>query len=82
MRGDTLEIGRIIEGGKGIVPPANPGDRPGEFTRLLCFRPLKQKMFQKMGEPGFTRRFVSRSDPVPKHLHDDRRAVIFYNYDF
>ncbi len=74
--GDALEVGGEVVAGEGVVGPAVGGHRPGQLARRQRFGALEHQVFQVMREPGLARHLVGRPDPVPHHLHHDRRAVI------
>jgi hypothetical protein len=38
-------------------------------------------VFEEVRDPGFAGRFVGGADPVPDHVHDDRRAVVLDDHD-
>ena len=79
--GDPLEIGGVVQRGKGIVRPALRRDQFGKLARCNIFGALKHQMLQKMRDAGMARRLVRRPDPVPDHMHHDRGPVILDHHD-
>jgi len=80
--GNTLEIGRLVAGGEGIVGAAVFRHGGGKLTGLHILRCLEKEMLQKMGHAGNARLLIRRARAIPHHVHNNRRAMILDHHDF
>ena len=78
---DALKIRGVIVGGEGIFLAAEFGDELRKLALRVIRRALEHEMFEKMRNAGFAWRIVRRTVPVPDHMRDDRRTVIWNDHN-
>ena len=76
-----LEVGGVIEAGKGIVAPASRCDTPGKFTRTDLFGTLEHHVFEHVSKAGSAIHLVDGTGTIPNHLHHGWCAMIFLDDD-
>ena len=74
---NALEIGSEILAGKGIIAASVFGHHARKFPSFQRFGLFEQQMFEKMGNPRHAGRLIRRSGTIPKHMHHNRRSVVF-----
>ncbi len=79
--GDALEVGGVIPRGEGIVVAALRLDQGGKAAGFDLVGALEHQVFKEVRNARMPRRFVSGPNPVPDHVHNHRRAVIFDHDD-
>ena len=81
IRSHPLEVAGVIKTGEGIVRPAMRCHRIGQLTGLQVCSFLEHEMLKKMRDPGLSWWFIGRSNFVPDHMHNHRRAVVLNHHD-
>jgi hypothetical protein len=77
----ALEIGGVVEGGEGVLLPAEAGDDLGELAGRPARRALEHQMLEEMRDAGLGRRIIGRAVAIPDHVGDDRRAMVRHHHD-
>ncbi len=79
--GNTLEIGGIIETGKGVVAAAIGRDHLRKFAGGQHVGAFEHQVFQKMRDARLPFGFIRGPDLVPDHVDDNRGAAILDHDD-
>ena len=78
---EIFKITREVPVREGILGPAVFGDDLGEFSLAVMRRALEHHVFVEMGEAGFPRNLIARSDFVPD-LKCDHRGLVLFKQDY
>ena len=77
IRGDALVIGSIVIRGERVIGATIGGHRFRELPRSHLIRAFEHQVFEIMRDTGFPAHLIGGTCPIPDHLNDNRRAVIF-----
>jgi hypothetical protein len=76
LRGDPLEIGRVVVGREGVLLAAQRRDDLRELARRMALGALEHQVFEEMRDAGSADRIVGRAVLVPDHVGHDRHAPV------
>ena len=76
IRRQSLEIGRVVPAGEGVLVTAVRGNDPRELAGGQLLRALEHHVFEQMGNPGQATVLVTGAYLVPDLGGDDGRAMV------